>query len=93
MRMLRKVCFKLALQAADKQQIEDAAKLIAFDRQNHMGASDRLAKNLQAAIQEEGEALLSDKSFVTSAVNIQENVEKMKVCLGANSCNILFYRV
>ncbi len=54
-------------------------QLLAFDRQNHMGASDNLAKSLKKAIKEEAEAMLNEKKVASSAVNIQENANKMKV--------------
>ena len=44
-----------------------------------MGASDRLASNLQAAIAEEADALMQDKHVVSSAVNIAENKGRIKV--------------
>jgi nitric oxide synthase-interacting protein len=60
--------------------VEVQTQLLAFDRQNRMGASDSMAKNLKKAIQEEAEAMLSDKKVVSGAVNIAGNAEKMKVC-------------
>lgn len=39
-----------SVQALEKQAIEQEAKLIAFDRQNHMGASEKGATSLQNAI-------------------------------------------
>ena len=54
-------------------------QLLAFDRQNHMGASDALAKSLKKAIKEEAEAMLNEKKVTSSAVNIRENADKMKV--------------
>ena len=59
--------------------MEVQTQLLAFDRQNHMGASDSLAKSLKKAIKEEAEAMLNDKKVVSGAVNIQENAAKMKV--------------
>lgn len=44
-----------------------------------MGASDTVARTLKKAIQEEAEAMLSDKKVVNSAVNIAGNTEKIKV--------------
>ena len=35
-------------QADEREQIEAQAQLLAFDRQNHSGASDALAANLKA---------------------------------------------
>ena len=57
----------------------EQTQLLAFDRQNHMGASGASAKNLSAAIREEAEAMLSDKRVVSTDVAISENKEKMKV--------------
>ena len=59
--------------------MEVQTQLLAFDRQNHMGDSNSLAKRLKKAIKEEAEAMLSDKKVVSGAVNIQENAAKMKV--------------
>ncbi len=59
--------------------MEVQTQLLAFDRQNHMGASDSLAKSLKKAIKEEAEAMLNEKKVVSGAVNIQENADKMKV--------------
>ena len=56
----------------------DQTQLLAFDRQNHMGASDSSAASLTAAIREEAEALLADKRVVETDVAIRENKEKMK---------------
>ncbi len=38
----------IPLQADEREQIEAQAQLLAFDRQNHSGASDALAANLKA---------------------------------------------
>lgn len=59
--------------------MESQTQLLAFDRQNHMGASDTMAKTIKEAIQEEAEAMLNDKKVVNSAVNIAGNTEKIKV--------------
>ncbi|DBA91104.1 TPA: hypothetical protein ACH3X1_016068 [Trebouxia sp. C0004] len=73
-----------AQQADDHQKVEERnavdqqAQLLAFDRQNHMGASDRQASNLQLAIAEEADAQMQEKRVVNSAVNIAENKTKMK---------------
>lgn len=40
---------------ADKDAIEQEAALLAFDRQNHMGASEQLAQKLKETISEEAE--------------------------------------
>lgn len=59
--------------------MEQQAQLLAFDRQNHAGASDRLANSLRHAIAAEAEAMLQEKKVVTGAVNIGQNRDKMKV--------------
>ena len=68
-----------ALQAQDRDTVEQQAQLLAFDRQNHAGASDRLANSLRDAIAAEAEAMLQEKRVVTGAVNIGQNRDKMKV--------------
>lgn len=70
---------RCALQLTEREAVELQTQLLAFDRQNHMGASDSLAKSLRKAIKEEAEAMLSEKKVVSGAVNIQENADKMKV--------------
>ena len=65
-------------QAAERQAVASQTQLLAFDRQNHMGASDSMAATIRAAIQEEAEAMLADKRTVSSAVNIRENEDKIK---------------
>lgn len=67
------------LQEANKAAIEAEASLLAFDRQNHMGASDSLAVRLRETISEEAEALLAEKRVAAGAVNIAENKDRMKV--------------
>lgn len=69
------------VQVDERNAVDQQAQLLAFDRQNHMGASDRLASNLQLAIAEEADAQMQDKRVVNSAVNIAENKHKMKVGL------------
>lgn len=66
------------LKVDERSAVDQQAQLLAFDRQNHMGASDRLASNLQQAIAEEADAQMQDKRVVNSAVNIAENKHKMK---------------
>lgn len=66
-------------QESERQAVETQTQLLAFDRQNRMGASDSMAKSIKKAIQEEAEAMLSDKKVVSGAVNIADNAEKMKV--------------
>ena len=67
------------VQVAERDLVDQQAQLLAFDRQNHMGASDRQASNLQQAIAEEADAQMQEKRVVNSAVNIAENKTKMKV--------------
>ena len=69
----------IPMQVDERKAVDHQAQLLAFDRQNHMGASDRLASNLQAAIAEEADALMQEKRVVSSAVNIAENKSKIKV--------------
>jgi len=66
-------------QETEREAVEAQTHLLAFDRQNHMGASDSAAHTLKRAIKEEAEAMLSDKKVVNGAVNIAGNTEKMKV--------------
>ena len=63
----------------ERNAVDQQAQLLAFDRQNHMGASDRQASNLQLAIAEEADAQMQEKRVVNSAVNIAENKTKIKV--------------
>lgn len=67
-----------ARKAEDKAAIEREAALLAFDRQNHAGASEGLTARLKQAIGEEAEALLADKRTAAGAVNIREHEERMK---------------
>ncbi|KAK9832517.1 hypothetical protein WJX81_004354 [Elliptochloris bilobata] len=62
----------------ERQAVLQQTSLLAFDRQNHMGASDGHAQSLSMAIQAEAEAMLAEKKVVSSAITIQENAEKMK---------------
>ncbi|KAK9800268.1 hypothetical protein WJX73_010818 [Symbiochloris irregularis] len=64
--------------ATERAAVAEQTQLLAFDRQNHMGASTASARNLSTAIQEEAEAMLTDKRVVSTDVAIQENKEKMK---------------
>lgn len=59
--------------------IDREAALLAFDRQNHMGASESLAARLKETISEEAEALMAEKRTAAGAVNIRQNEERMKV--------------
>ncbi|KAL4451668.1 hypothetical protein ABPG75_007330 [Micractinium tetrahymenae] len=67
-----------ARKQADKAAIDAEAALLAFDRQNHMGASEALAQKLKETISEEAEVLLADKKTAAGAVNIETNKERMK---------------
>ena len=70
-----------ASQESERDAVKAQTQLLAFDRQNHMGASDVVARTLKKAIQEEAEAMLSDKKVVNGAVNIAGNTEKMKASI------------
>jgi nitric oxide synthase-interacting protein len=63
----------------DKAAIDAEAALLAFDRQNHMGASEELTRKLRKTINEEADALLSDTHRAAGTVNIATNREQMKV--------------
>ena len=67
------------MQEEERSAVADQTKLLAFDKQNHMGASDKLAKSLSAAIQNEAEVMLKRKKVVSGAVNIQTNNNSIKV--------------
>lgn len=65
------------MQAAEQAQVESEAKLIAFDRQNHMGISSKTAQKIQEAITAEA-ATMHDAKGAKAVVNIKDNEEKMK---------------
>lgn len=65
------------VQAAEQAQVEAEAKLIAFDRQNHMGISSKTAQRIQEAITAEA-ATMHDAKGAKAVVSIKENEEKMK---------------
>ena len=67
------------MQVSEREAVDQHTKLLAFDRQNHMGASDRAAGQISDAIRQEAEAQLAEKKVVTGEVNIKENVDKMRV--------------
>ncbi len=69
--------------------MENHSKLIAFDRQNHMGATDRTALSITAAMQEEAENMLAERTLVSGAVTIQENADRMKVRHGSKGIDLL----
>jgi hypothetical protein len=66
-------------QAEERKTIEEQSRIIAFDRQNHMGATDNIARTITTALQAEAEHLLADRTLINGAVTIQENAERMKV--------------
>lgn len=68
----------LSRKESDKAAIDAEAELLAFDRQNHMGASEALATRLRETIAEEAEALLADKHTATGVINIGDHKERMK---------------
>lgn len=65
------------MQAAEQAQVESEAKLIAFDRQNHMGISSKTAQKIQDAITAEA-ATMHDAKGAKAVVNIKDNEVKMK---------------
>jgi len=65
------------LQASEQAAVQQEAKMIAFDRKNHMGISSKTAKRIEDAITAEA-ATMHDAKGVKSVVNIKENEEKMK---------------
>lgn len=67
-----------ARKAAGKAAIEQEAALLAFDRQNHAGASKELATKLHEAVSTEAEALMAEKRTATGVVNIRDNEQMMK---------------
>lgn len=66
-----------AQKATEKATVEREAKLIAFDRQNHMGISERTAKHIEAAIQEEA-AMQHEVQGAKGVVAIKDNADRMK---------------
>ncbi|MEW5299194.1 MAG: hypothetical protein WDW36_002232 [Sanguina aurantia] len=78
----RVVAFEAQQQAAsDKTQhtaaVHEAAQLIAFDRQNHMGISETTATNLKKAIEHE-DAVAQEPGGVKSVVAIRDNADRME---------------
>ena len=69
------------MQMLEREAVDTHTKLLAFDRQNHMGASHQAAGHISDAIRAEAEAQLAEKRVVTNEVNIKENVHKIKVGL------------
>eukprot|EP00775_Hariotina_reticulata_P008739 gene8739-8919_t len=63
--------------ASEQAAVQQEAKMIAFDRKNHMGISSKTAKRIEDAISAEA-ATMHDAKGVKSVVNIKENEEKMK---------------
>ncbi|KAF8059185.1 TCAF2 [Scenedesmus sp. PABB004] len=66
-----------AQKAAEQAAVAHEAKLIAFDRQNHMGISGKTAKRIEDAITAEA-ATMHDARGVKSAINIKEHEERAK---------------
>lgn len=64
--------------ATELSAVERDARLLAFDRQNHMGASARLTDSLQQDFKAEAEHLMSAKHVVSSAVTIHQNMERQR---------------
>lgn len=71
------------LQGEERRAVEEQSRLVAFDRQNHMGATDKLAKSIKTALQEEAEQILADRTLISGAVTIQEHADRMKVRIAA----------
>lgn len=81
---------KLALWEAQKAQatqkqtdmaaVEKEAELLAFDRQNHAGASTLLTSRLKDAITEEAAATMlgERKRTASGVINIKENAKRVK---------------
>jgi len=63
----------------EREAVAEQTKLLAFDKQNHMGASHKSAQSLSKAIQRETELMLNDKGVLTGTVNIQTNADSIKV--------------
>lgn len=64
-------------QALDKEAIHHEAKLVAFDRQNHMGVSEAVASRLEEAIVREAEAL-KKPAGATSVITIKDHEDRLK---------------
>lgn len=64
-------------QEAEKAAVEEQARLIAFDRQNHMGISERTANSIRSALQEEA-AHMHDEKGASTVIAIHENEKRMK---------------
>ena len=69
----------LDLQDEERAAIEEQAKLLEFDRQNHLGVSDRSAKHLTSEIHKEAALMFDRKRVLAGAVNIGQNADSMKV--------------
>ena len=65
------------MQVLDKEAIQHEAKLIAFDRQNHMGVSEKVASRLEEAIVREAEAL-KKPGGAKSVISIKANEDRLK---------------
>mmetsp|Transcript_32152 Transcript_32152/g.82337 ORF Transcript_32152/g.82337 Transcript_32152/m.82337 type:complete len:321 (-) Transcript_32152:241-1203(-) len=67
-----------ATKQAEKEAIAAEARLISFDRKNHMGVSDASARHLVEAIEQEVEAMQDTKKGAKSSGNIASNAERLK---------------
>jgi nitric oxide synthase-interacting protein len=66
-----------AQKAAEQAAVTHEAKLIAFDRQNHMGISAKTAKRIEQAITEEA-STMHDAKGAKAAQNIKEYADRSK---------------
>ncbi|GMH43274.1 hypothetical protein BSKO_11196 [Bryopsis sp. KO-2023] len=64
-------------QADEKAELEARARLVAFERQNNVGASDHTVNALQSAFKEAADHM-HDGKVAKNVVTIQENKERMK---------------
>jgi hypothetical protein len=81
------LCCGFVVQAAEQAQVESEAKLIAFDRQNHMGISSKTAQKIQDAITAEA-ATMHDAKGAKAVVNIKDNEVKMKQMKVGGLCGV-----
>lgn len=64
-------------QATERSKVEAEAQLVAFDRQNHLGASASTVQTLHCAFKEAAEHM-HDSKVAKNVVAIHENKERMK---------------
>ena len=57
--------------------MEEHAKLIAFDRQNHMGMSESTANTIRSTLEEEA-AHMHEEKGASTAIAIHENEKRLK---------------